>query len=195
MSNFTLSKNHYSLPSLDELLDSLGFAQWITVTSSFILPTISLLETILCSLSLFIFHKKFKDPLFFYYRLLCIIYIIHLVHNIPYGFLFSPRYFPRMDTYISSWYELYYMAITTFLFHFEDVIQMGILLTRMKILSPFVRKHFSSKPWLISLSFFMVCVFIESPLSLAFHVKSFGNYLYYGSDGLESKVTFFYWTS
>ena len=68
-------------------------------------------------------------------------------------------------------------------------------LTRMKTLSPFVRKHFSSKPWLISLSFFITCFFVELPFAFTFEVQSFGIYFYYDLNGYRQSGYFFYLTS
>jgi hypothetical protein len=173
--------------SLDQLLDSLGFDLWKTISATFVIPSFSLIGAILCLLSLWIFFKKkFKDPVFFYYRLLCIVYIIHLLHTIIFGFLFSPRYFPRMNTYFSSIYLIYYSALTNFLFHFQETLQIAILLTRMKIYNSFVNKHFSAKPWVISFSFFLTCLFINVPTSLlAVKVDSMGTF-YYNDDTSNS---------
>jgi hypothetical protein len=176
-SSFTLVAE---TPTLNQLLDSLGFDQWKTIISSFVLPAISFLGLILCSISAWIFyHKKFKDPVFYYYRLLCLVYIIHLMHNIPRGILFSPRYLPNINTYLSSIYLMYYASMSYFLFHFEETLQIAILLTRMKIYNSFVRKHFSSKPWIICLCFFLTCLFIDAPLPFAFKVDSIGTYYVY----------------
>ena len=132
-----------SLPTLDELLDSLGFSQWLMVSNSFVMPCIGFVGLILCSMSAYIFfQRKFVDPVFFYYRLLCITYIIHLVLSIAYGIFFSTIY---VSNY-SSIYTVIYSPITIFLFHFEDTLQMGILLTRIKIFSPFVNRHFTANP-------------------------------------------------
>jgi len=130
-----------SLPSLDQLLDSLGFSQWLMVSNSIVLPCIGFVGLIFCSVSAYIFfQRKFVDPVFFYYRLLCITYIIHLVLSIPEGIFFATMYL----SYYSSIYTIIYAPSTIFLFHFEDLLQMGILLTRMKIFSPFVNKHFTA---------------------------------------------------
>jgi len=185
------------IPSLDQLLDSLGFNPWVTIIASFVLPTISFLGIILCSLSAWIFfHKNFKDPVFFYYRLLCIVYIIHLIHNIPRGLLYSPRYFTNINTYLSSIYLIYYSNVSAFLFHFEETLKMAILLHQMKIYNSFVRKHFSAKPWQISLSLFLTCLLIDISYGLSLKVGSFGTYYYYDwSNGFRKNATFFYITS
>jgi hypothetical protein len=163
--------------SLDQLLDSLGFSAWLTITSSFIISSINLIGILLCSLSAYIFyHRKFKDPVFFYYRLLCLIYILHLLHGIPFGPLFSPRYFPHINTYISSMYLMYYPLMTSFLFHFEDTLQMAILIDRMKIYSPYVSEHFTAKPRQISFVFFLTCIFTDLPTLFSLKIVSLGNY-------------------
>jgi len=184
-------------PSLDQLLDSLGFDLWKTILATFIIPATSFIGIIFCSLSAWIFFQKnFKDPVFFYYRLLCIVYIIHLIHNIPYGLLFSPRYIPQMNTYLSSFYLIYFTNVSALLFHFEETIQMAILLTRMKIFSPFVERHFKARPWVISLSFFLTCLFINSFSALGLKIDSLGTYSYIdSSNSIKHTSTFFYFNA
>ncbi len=83
-----------SPPTLDELLDSLGFSQCLTVCHSIVLPCIGFVGLIFFSVSAYIFfQRKFLEPIFFYYRLLCITFIVHLLFSIPEGLVFSPRYF------------------------------------------------------------------------------------------------------
>ena len=185
-------------PSLDQLLDSLGFDLWMTITSTFVIPTLSLIGVIFCSLSAWIFFQRnFKDPVFFYYRLLCFVYIIHLLHNIPSGLLFSPRYFPRINTYWSSIYLIYYTCMSVLLFHFEETLQIAILLTRMKIFSPFVNRHFTTKPWVVSLSLFITCLLINTPLAaIGFKIESFGTFYYFdSSNSSQQNALFFFFTS
>ena len=133
--------------------------------------------TLFCTISAYIFfQRKFVDASFFYYRLLCIVYIIHLLHNIPRGIFYTPRYFPNMNTYLSTIYHIYYAFASGLLFHYEDVLQMAILLDRIKIFSPFVKRYFSAKPWVISLALFLTCLLIDLPVPFASKVGSFGNY-------------------
>jgi len=88
--------NQTSMPSLDELLDQLGFGLWETVVNTFILPPINLIGIALCSFSLWIFSRpSFEDPIFFYYKLLCLVNIILLLHNIPSCIFISPFYFHK----------------------------------------------------------------------------------------------------
>ena len=98
-----LSASIQDIPNLDQLLDTLGFTEWEIIVSTFALPSISFVGLVLCALSAWIFFQPiFKDPVFYYYRLLCIVYIIHLAHYIPRGLLFTPRYFPQTNTFFTS---------------------------------------------------------------------------------------------
>ncbi len=173
-------------------MDSLGFDPWKTITATFVIPSISLIGIFFCSLSAWIFfQKKFKDPVFFYYRLLCIVYIIHLVHIIPFGLIFLPRYFTKINTYFTSLFNIYFSCFINFLYHFEETLQMAILLTRMKIYNSFVNKHFSSKPWVISLALFLTCFCIDIITPFSFKVESVGKYFYFESDGSKIMSTFY----
>jgi len=139
-----------------------------------------------------ILRHKFIDTIFFYYLLLSIVYIIHLAHNIPAGLFFSPRYFPQINTYWSSSYLIYYLTVSIFLFHFEDVLQMAILLTRMKLFNLFVDKHFKFSPRQVSLTLFLTCFCINFPLLFGFKINSFDVYF----DSTHQKnVTFYYFDS
>ncbi len=163
---------------------------------TFILPPINIIGTILCSVSAFIFFKaRFVDPVFFYYRLLCLVNILNLILNIPYGLLYSPRYFSKMNTYLSSLYLMYSSCATVFLFHFEDTLQIAILLTRMKTFSPFVRRHFSASPRLISFSLFLTCFLIDLPVVFSLKTLPFGTYFYFDSNGIKQIDTFYFYDS
>ena len=113
MSNISLNAINTSnislpnTPSLEEFLFMLGYEEWQILTATFALPSLSFIGIILCSLSAWIFFReKFKDPVFFYYRLLCLVYIIHLAHNIPKWYLFFTPIFPTnkhlLDYYLSN---------------------------------------------------------------------------------------------
>jgi hypothetical protein len=182
-----------TLPSLDELLIQLDFQIWEIVINTFILPSINLLGICLCSFSLWIFFRpSFSDPIFFFYKLLCLVNIIHLIHNIFYGVLFTPFYFPWVNTYAVGVFQIYNALMSSLLFHYEDVLQMGILLHKMKLFSPFVRKHFTASPQLISLISFLACLVIEVPLIFVLKIVSLGDYYYVDSNGVKHYSTLFY---
>jgi hypothetical protein len=185
-----------SYESLDSLLDSLGFDEWKTVTVSIVMPVIIVLGIVFCSLSAFIFFRRvFIDPIFLYYRLLCLVYVVHLVHNIPLCIIYSPRFFPRINTRFSGIVQIYNAIFVYFLQHFESTLQMAILLTRMKLYSPFVEKHFSASPRCIALAFFITCLLIDIPFALAFKVNTFGTYFYLDQSNKRLNGTFYYMDS
>jgi hypothetical protein len=192
MSNLNIKDNNSSLSvmSLDELLDYLGFNAWLTVTSTFILPSLSFIGIILCSLSAWIFSnkRKFKDPSFFYYRLLCLVYILHLCHNIPRGLFWTPQYFPQSDTYLTAAYRIYYAGVSCILYHFEDVIQMAILIDRMSVFSPWIKRRFGASPRRISFALFVTCLCIDAPYACSFKIKSFGTYYFYNTDDSKNSI-------
>ena len=41
--------------------------------------------------------------------------ILHLLIGIPYGLVYSPRYFAQLNIYMSSYYLGYYIVATSFL--------------------------------------------------------------------------------
>ncbi len=193
VANFTSS-----MMSLDEILASFGFDAYKVAMVTFILPGINLIGIVFCTLSAIIFfRKKFVHSSFFYYRLLCIVYIVHLAHNIPRGLVcFSPKYFPQMNSYWSAVYQIYYGFTSALLFHFEDTIQMGILLDRIRVFSGFVKRNFTSSPKTVSLAFFVTCFFINLPFTFNFKVTSFGAYFYFDSHGtMQSNTFYYYYTS
>ena len=72
---------------------------------------------------------------------------------------------------------------------------MAFLSTHMKIFNKYVEQHFKAKPWVISLSLFFTCLFIDLPFTFALKIQSFGNYYYYDSNGLKNYATLYSATS
>jgi hypothetical protein len=189
----SLNETVANLPSIDQLLLQLGFETWQTTIKTFVLTPINLIALGFCSFSLWIFYRSsFVDQIFFYYRLLCFIYILKLIHNIPFGILFSPFYFPWVNTYGINVYRIYYTFVSSLFFHYENAIQMGILLHKMKLFSPFVRKHFTATPHVVSCSLLLTCLFIDLPLLFAFKIVPLGSYYYIDSSGVKHKCTLYF---
>jgi hypothetical protein len=182
--------------TLDFLLESLGFSSWKTVTTSIVLPIVNFIGLVFCLLSTRIFFRpKFVDPVFFFYRLLTIVYILSLIQNIPFGVLYSPHFFAtHVNTYASAVYHYWYQCVANLLFHYGDVLRICIILTRMKIFSPFVRKHFSASPQKISLFCFLACLLIDIPVAFGLSIDTFGEYVYI-ENKLIKNAKFYYLTS
>jgi hypothetical protein len=188
-SNITAS----TLPSINVLFALLGFQTWQTLVLTLMMPPINLLGAVFCSFSLWIFFRpSFSDPIFFYYKLLCFVNIIHLVHNVLACVPFLPLYFPWVNSFLMSFFSIYYSFLTALFFHFEDVLRMAILLHKMKLFSPFVKKHFSKSPQFVSLSLFIICLFINVPLIFGLEIDSFGDYSYFDSNGVNHTASFYF---
>jgi hypothetical protein len=182
-----------TLPSIDVLMTQLGFQTWQAAVVTFIMPPINLLGAVFCSFSLWIFFRpSFSDPIFFYYKLLCFINILTTLNNIPFGVSLWPLYLPWIDTYVTSVFKVYDLFLSVLFFHFEDVLRMAILLHKMKLFSPFVKKHFSKSPQFISLSLFLTCLCINLPFIFGFEVASFGDFSYLDSKGVKQTGSFYY---
>jgi hypothetical protein len=200
VSNSSSSSSNSSLsnmPSIDLLLAMLGFSEWQFFSTTYVLSLVSLLGIVLCSVSFWIFsNKKFKDPVFFYYRLLCLVYVIHLANTFSCCILFTPQNFPHLNTYLTAHFQIYYSFASMFLFHYEETLQIGILLMRMKTFSTFVKKHFSASPKIVSLAFLLTCLCIDAPIFTLLKVESFGTYYYVDSKSNGSLVNakFYYYS-
>jgi hypothetical protein len=65
----------------------------------------------------------------------------------------------------------------------------------MKTFSPFVRRHFSASPRVISASFILVCFLIEFPIVFSLKTLSCGTYFYFDSNGIKQIDTFYFYDS
>jgi hypothetical protein len=188
-----MENNYSSTNSFDQLLDSLGFDDYKTLATTFVLPAINLIGTTVCALSVWIFYRRrFVDSVFVYYRLLCLVNVFLLLNNIPLGLFISPRYFPRLNTYQCAMYQMYYGIVSGFLFHFEDLLKMAILLNRMKLFSVVVRRNFKASPRIVSFAFFFTSLCIDWPLFFAFKIDEVGQYFYLDSSNSQKIASFYY---
>jgi len=62
----------------------------------------------------------------------------------------------------------------------------------MKLFSPFVKKHFSKSPQLVSFSLFLTCLCINLPFIFAFEVASYGDYSYSDPNGVKQTGSFYF---
>ena len=188
------SSNFFSTPNitLDELLALLGYQTWESISCLFLLPPLSAIGIVTNSISALIFFRsKFTDPIFFYYRLLSLVYIVSSLISTPGGFCFSPLFLSKIDTFVCASYSQVYSPCVSLLFHYASVLEILILLTRMKLFSTFIKKHFSLSPEMISLLSFIICLIINLPLGFIFKVDSLGDYYYYDSEGTKKVGTFY----
>ena len=186
--------------SLDELLNSLGFERWEEYLNKFVLPPLNMLGVLTSSISAWILFKRntFTDPIFLYFRIISLFYAFISLINIPSLLCFSPRFYPSKIlhlTYACSAYQVFYFSIIAFLIHFCSVLDICILLNRMKIFNATIARRFSLSPKIVCLLFFVVCLVINLPLDFTFKIKSLGNYSYFDSEGVMRNATLYYYGS
>ena len=166
------------MPTLDQLMNKLGLTLWQRIANQIVLPLFSLVGVLACSISFGIFlnKRKFADPIFVYYRLLTFLYIAALLVNFPLVLCYTPTHFLSLDTntYACGIFFIPYGFLNALFFHYCSVFEILILVTRMKIFSPFLRTHFTATPLRVSLSLFAACLIIDLPVFFSISVGSLG---------------------
>jgi hypothetical protein len=127
---------------LDDLLFSFGYSPITIHTYGIIIPIISFIGCILCALSLWIFfNRKFSASIYWYLRVITIDNLIQLAFAVPYGICNTPTYFPNMNSYACAIVQCAYIPFLAFSSHFVAILEIVILLERIKIMNPFVKKN------------------------------------------------------
>jgi hypothetical protein len=115
-----------------------------------------------------------------------------LAFAIPYGVCFTPTYFPSMDSYSCSITECAYIAYSNFSLHFVAILEIVVLLERIKIMNPYLKKHFKITPQKMVPIIFFPCLLFNSIFSLAIFPDVGGDFIYYDSNGVERVNTYWF---
>ncbi len=113
--------------SFDQLLDSLSFNEWVTIVTLFVMPIISLICLIMCSLSAWIFfQKKFHRPRLHLLSttLSCLHFTTGSWHSFG-RFIFESFSTAILLVLYNSMFVIYYHLLAGLLFHFEDTLLIG----------------------------------------------------------------------
>ena len=143
MNNTNSNSSTVSPPlPIEVLLSFAGFLPFESIASVFVMPIIVFLGALLCLLSVFIFFrasspgKEFtNEPVYVYFKVIAIIYLAHLLALIPHGFCFtaSAIYLPQIDMQTCILFQLAYVPSSNLLFHYTGVLELIIVLDRMKV--------------------------------------------------------------
>ena len=194
-SNFTSKtgvNSTYDL-TLEALLDDLGFVQFDYIVYQFVMPVAGVFGSILSVLSIWVFFQhEFKAQIYDYYRVLVITYFIHLSLSVPYGLFFTPIYFPNIDTYVWATYQSFYITFSNFLCHFTGVIEIGIMLDRIRLFIPRVGKYYSFSPRKCCFIFFVLSCVINLHETFVYTPGIGGVFTYLDSNGTSRQGTFYY---
>jgi hypothetical protein len=127
---------------IDVLLSMAGFIHFDMIMFQFVMPTIGILGALLCSSSVYIFfraappNKGFNnEPVYVYFKVISVVYLIHLLALIPHGFFFtaSAYYFPQLDLQACMLFQLVYITFSNIFFHYTGILELIIVLDRMKV--------------------------------------------------------------
>jgi len=178
---------------LDDLLFSLGTHPFSIYMYEIIMPIIAFIGCILCTLSLGIFFKKkFSISIYWYFRVTTIVNTIQLAFAIPYGICFTPKYFPSMDSHSCAILQCFYIPFSNFTSHFVAILEIAILLERIKIMNPFVKKHFTISSKNMILITFFPCLLFNSYYALCNVPYFAGEFYYFDSNGIERVNSFWF---
>ena len=126
---------------IDELLTLAGFIPFDLITWQFVFA-------FFCFLSLLVFFSRKKasndfrtEPVYVYFKVMSIIYLIHSLGLIPHGFCFTAKYFPQMDCHACIIFQLVYMPFSNIFFHYTGVLELAVVLDRMKVSNLKVYPH------------------------------------------------------
>jgi hypothetical protein len=193
--NLNKSNESTMIYPLDDLLNSIGFLPSIIYMYQIILPIVAFIGCIFCTLSLWIFFKKkFSASIYWYFRVITIDNLIQLLFAIPYGICITPKYFPNMDSYACALVQCAYLPFLAFTSHFVSILEIAVLLERIKIMNPFVKKHFTISPKKMILATFFPCASLISAYTLLY-VPYFGGEFYHSDSNGIQRVNDFWFVS
>jgi hypothetical protein len=181
---------------LDELLNSLGILPIDVYIYEIVIPIVASIGLILNILSTWIFfQKKFSTPIYWYFRVVSITNSSHMVFALPYGICFTPTHFPTMDSYSCTVVQCVYIPFVAFTTNFVAILEIAILLERIKIINPFVKKYFTiSSNKMISITFF-TCLLFNCIAGFLYAPYYGGDFYFYDSNGKERGVNSFWFLS
>ncbi len=143
MNNTNSNSSIVSQPlPIDVLLSYAGFLPFESITYVFVIPLVGFLGALLCLLSVLIFFrasspgKEFKnEPVYVYFKTISIINLVQLLAFIPNGFCFTPSaiYLPQIDMQKCIIFQLVYGPFSNLFFHYTGVLEIIIVLDRMKV--------------------------------------------------------------
>ena len=179
--------------TLDELLDILGILPFDLIVYQYVVPTMGVIGIIFCTISSCIFFRKpFNAPADYYFKLISLIYILNSLLSVPYGFCYSPKYFPGMNSHMCAIMQCAYIFYCNLAFHYTSILEIAILFERMKIFSKNVKAKFTLLPKKVCLLVFLLCVVIDGFFAFVFVPISIGEFYYFASDGKIKRNTFYF---
>ena len=200
MTNFTIDNKSDSTVAanltLIDILDALGFIQVDVMIYQFVIPIVGCVGSVFAAISVIIFfNSKYNTPIFVYFRVLSLIYLLLLMACVTYGFCFTPQFFPSMESQWCAYYQLVYLPFSGWVFFYATCIEMGILLERLKIFRPILKRYCSLTPRVYCLACFVGSVLETGFFVLLFKPSDGDTYYYFDKRGAFRQNKFYYVTT
>ena len=187
------SNSSSTFDTVDDLLDYLRISPLSYIIYQLIIPIVGSIGFIFCLINLLIFSRKnYNTAADQYYRLITSLNVFAMLFSIPYGFCFTPKYFPSINSYACALVQCIYIPYTDLIIHFVAVLEISILLERLKILNTFVKKHFRLTPRQMSIISFIGCFLNDAFYAFNYIPVYGGDFFYTDNNGNLKENTFYY---
>jgi hypothetical protein len=149
---------------------------------------ISAIASIFSFFSLVVYFKKdFNSLMFFYFRIMSICYLILNLTGIPYALCNATRYVEEEQLKLCAYYVTSYIALVSLLTYYQSVLEIAILLDRLKTFNKTIKKYFTISPQKFSLILFVICFLIDLFYMFVFIPQELVWYNYKEDGTLERK--------
>jgi hypothetical protein len=149
--------------TVNEFLDSIGAVLITDIFYMYISTPVTFIGIFSSSICIFIFfHKDFNMPLYIYFRILSLTSLLHQFFGFWYSASYSIRFTPKdfQDFFIHIHYGHIFLFFHYFCFFHAGLIEIGILIDRIKIFEPRIKKIFGIEPKIMSIIFFSAALII-----------------------------------
>jgi hypothetical protein len=137
------------------------------------------------------FKKEFNSPMFFYFRILSICFLIQNLTAIPYSLCNAPRYQSEELRKPCAYYITSYVAFGSLLAYYESVLEIAILLDRLRTFNNTIKKYLTLTPQKFSILLFVICLLVDLFYMVVFTPQEFAWYNYKEDGTLERKSVWF----
>lgn len=158
--------------TLNKYLDLVGNIEVIDIIYMFVTSSISLIGSIFNFFCIWIFFSKdFTQSFYIHYRILSINSFLHDFFGFFYSLCVSPRYVPTNYQYFCVQVQYAFVPLHLFFFFHSGLIEISILMDRLKIFNKTINKYFKLEPKKISIILFFISflfglsgIFIYKPI-------------------------------
>ena len=134
------------------------------------------------------FKKQFNSSMFFYFKVLSVCYLIQNLTGVPYSYCNALRFQINATRKICSYYATSYIAFGSLLTYYESILEIAILLDRLRTFNETLKKYLTLTPQKFSMILFVICFLIDLFYMFVFTPEEFVWYNYKDDGTLETKI-------